>query len=166
MMRSWKLFPQYELNDNPHIYKGEQHYYTNVAVFFFGLWWPFWKWPKFWEFWRRILTPLMKFRWNRTMLNLCGIVAAMLKRPISFLSSYIRNMVELSKLYGPNLPSWWNDAVMEIISSIWVKWQPTHIKGMLLRKVFQTLPGFFLCFGGHFENGRNFENFEDAYLLL
>ena len=47
--------------------------------FFFVLWWPFWKWPKFWEFWRRILTPLMKFRWNRTMLNLCGIVAAMLK---------------------------------------------------------------------------------------
>jgi len=37
---------------------------------------------------------------------------------------------------------------------------------MLLRKVSQTSPGFFPCFGGHFENGRNFENFEDAYLLL
>jgi hypothetical protein len=25
---------------------------------------------------------------------------------------------------------------------------------------------FMLCFGSHFENGRNFENFEDEYLLL
>ena len=55
-----------------------------------------------WKFWRRILAPLMKmeivkkilmaginsghhnllhmkFRWNRTMLNLCGIVVAILK---------------------------------------------------------------------------------------
>ena len=49
------------------------------------LWWPFWKWRpveifRCQELFRDIIIyPHMKCRWNRTMLNLCGIVAAILK---------------------------------------------------------------------------------------
>ena len=49
------------------------------------LWWPFWKWQPV-EIFRCqesirdiIIYPNMKCRWNRTMLNLCGIVMAILK---------------------------------------------------------------------------------------
>ena len=49
------------------------------------LWWPFWKWQPV-EIFRCqesirdiIIYPHMKCRWNRTMLNFCGIVAAILK---------------------------------------------------------------------------------------
>ena len=49
------------------------------------LWWPFWKCRPV-EIFRCqesirdiIIYPHMKWRWNRTMLNLCGIVAAILK---------------------------------------------------------------------------------------
>ena len=49
------------------------------------LWWPFWKWRSVEFFWcqesiRDIIIYLhIKCRWNRTMLNLCGIVTAILK---------------------------------------------------------------------------------------
>ena len=50
-----------------------------------ALWWPFWKWRPV-EFFRCreslqviIIYLHMKFRWNRTMLNLCGIMVAILK---------------------------------------------------------------------------------------
>ena len=49
------------------------------------LWWPFWKWRpveifKCQESFRDIIIyPHMKCRWNRTMLNLCSIVVAILK---------------------------------------------------------------------------------------
>ena len=55
------------------------------AWFFAVLWWPFWKWRpveifRCQESIRDIIIYLhMKFRWNRTMLNLCSIVAAILK---------------------------------------------------------------------------------------
>jgi hypothetical protein len=49
------------------------------------LWWPFWKWRPV-EIFRCqesirdiIICPYMKWRWNRTMLNLCGNVVAILK---------------------------------------------------------------------------------------
>ena len=49
------------------------------------LWWPLWKWRPV-EMFRCqesirdiIIYPHMKCRWNRTMLNLCGIVVAILK---------------------------------------------------------------------------------------
>jgi hypothetical protein len=49
------------------------------------LWWPFWKWRPV-EIFRCqesirdiIIYPHMKWRWNRKMLNLCGIVTAILK---------------------------------------------------------------------------------------
>ena len=54
-------------------------------VEFLVLWWPFWKWRPVEIFRCRvsiqdiIIYLHMKFRWNRTMLNLCGIVAAILK---------------------------------------------------------------------------------------
>ena len=43
--------------------------------------WPFWKWPPLEIFQCRdiIIYPHMKYHWNRTMLNLYGIVAAILK---------------------------------------------------------------------------------------
>jgi hypothetical protein len=50
-----------------------------------ALWWPFWKWGPGEIFWCQesirdiIIYPHMKCHWNRTMLNLCGIVAAILK---------------------------------------------------------------------------------------
>jgi hypothetical protein len=46
------------------------------------LWWPFWKWRPVEIFQCQesfqdiIIYPHMKCRWNRTMLNLCGIVVA------------------------------------------------------------------------------------------
>ena len=50
-----------------------------------ALWWPFWKWRPVEICWCQesiqdiIIYPHMKWRWNRTMLNLCGIVTAILK---------------------------------------------------------------------------------------
>ena len=35
----------------------------------------------------------------------------------------------LNNLYDSRLPSWWNDAVMQILSTMRIKWQPTHIEG-------------------------------------
>jgi hypothetical protein len=49
------------------------------------LWWPFWKWRPVEIFQCQesirdiIIYPLIKFLWYRTMLNFCGIVAAILK---------------------------------------------------------------------------------------
>jgi hypothetical protein len=49
------------------------------------LWWPFWKWRPVEMFrcqewiWDIIIYPHMKCCWNRTMLNLCSIVVAILK---------------------------------------------------------------------------------------
>ena len=45
------------------------------------LWWPFWKWWPLEIFQCRdiIIYPHMKCHWNRTMLNLCGIVVAIFK---------------------------------------------------------------------------------------
>jgi hypothetical protein len=49
------------------------------------LWWPFWKWRPVEIFQGResirdiIIYPNIKFWWYRTMLNLCGIVVAILK---------------------------------------------------------------------------------------
>ena len=45
------------------------------------------------------------------------------------------------------------------------KEQVMTVTGCCYRK-FPKRRRFFPCFGGHFENGPNFENFEDAYLLL
>ena len=61
------------------------------------LWWPFWKWRLVEIFWCQesfrdiIIYPHMKCRWNRTMLNLCGIVAAIYKKGNRYKFFYIRN---------------------------------------------------------------------------
>ena len=58
------------------------------AWFFAVLWWPFWKWRPIEILQCResipdiIIYQYMKFRWNRTILNLCGIVATILKMAI------------------------------------------------------------------------------------
>jgi hypothetical protein len=55
------------------------------AWIFAVLWWPFWKWRPVEIFRCResiqdiIIYLHMKFRWNRTMWNLCGIVVAIMK---------------------------------------------------------------------------------------
>ena len=59
------------------------------AWFFAVFWRPFWKWRPVEMLWYResiqdiIIYLHMKCRWNRTMLNLCGIVVAILKMVIS-----------------------------------------------------------------------------------
>ena len=56
-----------------------------LSLIFCALWWPFWKWRPVEILQCRksipdiIIYQHMKFRWNRTMLNLCGIVVAILK---------------------------------------------------------------------------------------
>jgi hypothetical protein len=69
------------------------------AWFFAVLWWPFWKWRTVEILQCResipdiIIYQHMKFRWNRTMLNLCSIVASILKMAIgrNFLMSGINS---------------------------------------------------------------------------
>jgi hypothetical protein len=149
------------------------------------LWWPFWKWPKFWEFWRRILAPLMKFRWNRTMLNLCGIVAAILKmvtgRNFSMsginsghhsLSTHITNVDDIGQcwiltvLWWP-FWKWWSVEIFQCRESIRDIIIYPHIKFWWYWTMLNFYPRFFMpCFGSHFENDRHLENFENAELIL
>jgi hypothetical protein len=75
------------------------------------------------------------------MLNFCGIVAAILKMAI-----------------GRNFP-------MSGINS-GHHYLPTYQILMISDNVEFCRPFLMLCFGNHFENGRNLENFEKAELLL
>ena len=107
------------------------------------LWWQFWTWRPV-EIFRCqksirdiIIYPHMKWRWNRTMLNLCGIVAANLK---------VATARNFSMSGHHNLP---------------------HIKFRWYRTMLNFYRPYFMpCFGSHFENGRHLENFENAELLL
>ena len=112
------------------------------------LWWPFWKWRpveilRCPELIRDIIIYLhMKCRWNRTMLNLCGIVVAILKMVTG------RNF----SMSGINSGH---------------HYLPTYQILMISDNVEFLPPIFFMpCFGSHFENGRHLENFEDAEFLL
>ena len=111
------------------------------------LWWPFWKWRaveiiRCQESFRDIIIyPHMKCRWNQTMLNLCGIVVVILKMATgrNFLMSGINS--------GHH-------------------YLPTY-KILMISDNVEFLPPIFMpCFGSHFENGRHFENFENAEYLL
>ena len=111
------------------------------------LWRPFWKWRllKFFQCreWIRdiIIYPHVKFRWYRTMLNCCGIVAPFWK--------------------------WWSVEIFQCRESIRDIIFYPHIKFWWYRAMLNFYPAFFMpCFGSHFENGRHFENFENAELLL
>jgi hypothetical protein len=78
----------------------------------------------------------MKCHWNRTMLNLCSIVVAILKMATG------RNFSMLAINSGHH-------------------YLPTYQILMISGNV-EFLP----CFGSHFENGRYLENFENVELLL
>ena len=71
------------------------------------------------------------------MLNLCGIVVAILKMAVG------RNFSMSGHHY-----------------------LPTYQILMISDNVEFLPPIFMSCFGSHFENGRHFENFENAELLL
>jgi hypothetical protein len=75
------------------------------------------------------------------MLNCCGIVAAILKMAIG------RN-VSMSGINSGH------------------HYLPTYQILMISDNAEFLPPICYACFGSDFENGRNFENFEDAYLLL
>ena len=93
------------------------------------LWWPFWKWRPVEIFqcresiWDIILYPHIKFWWYRTLLNFCGIVAAILKMAIGRIFS----------ISGINLGH---------------HYLPTYQILMISYNV-----EFLRCCGGHFENG-------------
>ena len=74
------------------------------------------------------------------MLNLCGIVAAILKM------ATCRNFSMSGSNSGHH-------------------YLPTYKILMISDNVFYH-PFFMPCFGSHFENGRHLENFENAKLLL
>ena len=99
------------------------------ARFFAVLWWPFLKWRHVEIVWcqvsiRDIIIYLhMKSRWNRTMLNLCGIVAAILKMATS--RNFSMSGINLGHHY---LPTYQILMISDNVESLWY------------------------C-GGHFENG-------------
>ena len=118
-----------------------------LSLIFAVLWWPFWKWRpvEILQCWESIpdiiIYQHMKFRWNRTMLNLCSIVVAILKMAIG------RNF----SMSGINSGH---------------HYLPTYQILMISDNVEFLPPIFMPCFGSHFENGRHLENFENAELLL
>ena len=75
--------------DKMSVNKSKATFEIEQCWIFAVLWRPFWKWRpveifRYRESIRDIIIYLhMKFRWNRTMLNLCGIVAAILKMATS-----------------------------------------------------------------------------------
>ena len=155
------------------------------AWFFAVLWWPFWKWRPV-EIFRCpesipdiIIYLNMKFRQNRTMLNLCGIVASILKmatrRNFSMWES-IRDII----IY-PHIKFWWYRTMLNFCGIVVAilkmaagrnfsmsghHYLPTYQILMISDNVEFLRPIFMPCFGSHFENGRHLENFENAELLL
>ena len=97
------------------------------------LWWPFWKWRPVENFRCQesirdiIIYPHMKWRWNRTMLNLCGIVVPILKMVAG------RNF----SMSGINSGH---------------HYLPTYQILMISDNVEFSPPIFMPCFGRHFEN--------------
>ena len=98
------------------------------------LWWPFWKWRPV-EFFQCqesirdiIIYPHMKWRWNRTMLNLCGIVVAILKMVTG------RNF-SMSGIYSGHhyLPTYQILMISDNFEFLWycggqfLKWRPLEI---------------------------------------
>jgi hypothetical protein len=167
--------------------------------FFAVLWWPFWKWKQV-EILRCresiqdiIIYLHMKFRWNRTMLNLWGIVVAILKMATG--RNFSMSGINLGH---HNLPTYEmslkldnveNFALWQILSLIFCgivvailkmatgrnfsmsginsghHYVPTYQILMTSDNVEFLPPIFIPCFGSHFQNGRHLENFEYTELL-
>jgi hypothetical protein len=133
------------------------------------LWWPFWKWRpveifRCQESIRDIIIYLhMKCRWNRTILNLCGIVVAILKMAsgrnvsVSGINSGHHNQptyemalksdnVEFVRYLWRPFSKWRPVEIFQCREWIWDIIIYPHIKFWWHR----TMLNF--C-GGHFENG-------------
>ena len=153
------------------------------------MWRPFWKWRaveilRCQESFRDIIIyPHMKWRWNRIMLNLCGIVVAILKMATG--RNFSMSAINSGHHYLPtsnvdDIGQCWIFAVLW--RKFW-KWRPVeivqcrqsirdiiiypHIKFWWYRSMLNFYRPFFIpYFGSLFENGRHLENFENAELLL
>ena len=94
------------------------------------LWRPFWKWRpveifRCQESIRDIILYLhMKFRWNRTLLNLCGIVAAILKMATG--RNFSMSGINLGHHYLPTYQILMISDNVEFLQPFW-KWRPLEI---------------------------------------
>ena len=146
------------------------------------MWWPFWKWRPV-EIFRcqdsirdTIIYPHMKCRWNLTMLNLCGIVAVILKMATGrhFSISWINLGHHNLPIYEMSLKSDNVEFVRYCGSPFW-KWWPVEIFqcqnqfGTSLSTHISTLDDIGQCwiFTAHFlcrvlaaifENGRHLQS--------
>ena len=152
------------------------------AWFFAVLWWPFWKWRPVEILQCResipdmIIYQHMKFRWNRTMLNLCGIVVAILKMVIG---RNFRCQESILIIIYLNMKFRWNRTMLNLCGIVVAilkmatgrnfsmsginsghHYLPTYQIFMISDNVEFLPPIFMPCFGSHFEN------FENAELLL
>ena len=131
-----------------------------------------------------IIYPHMKCRWNRTMLNLCGIVAVILKMahtrnclmsginlghhnlPTYHNLDDIRQCWIFAVLWGP-FWKWWSVDIFQCRESIRDIIIYPHIKFWWYQTMLNFYRPFFIpYFGSHFENGRHPEHFENAELLF
>ena len=143
---------------------------NNVAV----LWWPFWKWRPV-EIFRCqesirdiIIYPHMKCLWNWTMLNLCGIVVAILKKVTgrtffnvrnqfgTSLSTHISNFDDIGQC-------WFFAAILKMATA-------RHFSMSGINSGHHSLPTYEMSLksdnvesvrycGGHFENGDRYKFF-------
>ena len=157
---------------------------------FVVLWWPFWKWRPV-EIFRCqesirdiIIYPHMKWRWNRTMSNLCSIVPTILKMATGrncsmsvinsghhYLPTYqilmISDNVEFLWYCGGHFENGDRYKFFNVGNQFGTIIIYPHIKFWWYRAMLNFYRPFFMpCFGSHFENGRHLENFENAELLL
>jgi hypothetical protein len=113
------------------------------------LWWPFWKWwpveiVQCQESIRDIIIYLhMKFRWNRTMLNLCGIVGAILKMATS--RNFRCQESNRDIIIYPHIKFWWYRTMLNFYPPFFM---PDY-----------DVPNWFLTSkistGCHFQNGHH-----------
>ena len=97
---------------------------------FVVLWWPFWKWRPV-EIFRCqesiqdiIIYPQMKWRWNRKMLNLCGIMVAILKMATS--RNFSMSGINSGHHYLPIYQILMTSDNVEFLRPFW-KWRPLEI---------------------------------------
>ena len=127
--------------------------------------------------------PHIKFWWYRTMLNFCGIVAAILKMVMVEIFQCRESIRDI--IIYPHIKLWWYRTMFNfcgIVAAILKMvigrnfsmsginsghhYLPTYQILMISDNVEFLPPIFMPCFGSHFENGRHLENFENAELLL
>ena len=115
-----------------------EHYIWNVieigqCCIFAVLWRPFWKWRPVEIFQCGesirdiIIYTHMKCRWNRTMLNLCGIVAAILKMAIARIFSMSGINSGHHNLHTWNVVEIGQCWICAVLWRLFWKWRPLEI---------------------------------------